>query len=123
MSISSGSRSNFFEPNFETYNNELQSKALNATRLAASLPSDIAFNRSTDTEFARSLDACSEKVLHVTNRLLSFASATGSSSKSKGKAKLKSQDDIVDHFQSLVVDVLDTLLERAVSLLALSCCN
>ena len=115
MSTPSGSSSPTAD--FEAYNNELQSKALTATRLAAALPSDIGFHRSTDADFARALDVCSEKVLLIANELLLFAAASrnGVSSRSKGKAKLTTQDDVVDGFQSLVVDVLDTLLERAVS--------
>lgn len=106
---------NVFSPDFETYNNELQSKALNATRLAASLPSDLAFYRSTDAEFSHALDVCSEKVLRITNQLLSLTSENTSSSKSKGKAKLKNQDDVVDSFQTIVIDIVDSLLENAVS--------
>ena len=113
---------NSLKPDFETFNNELQKKALNATRLAASLPSDVGFHRSTDVDFASALDTCSEKVLLITNQLLRFAEGNrgGASSRSKGKDKLTSQDDIVDGFQLLAVDVLDTLLERAVSYFTLN---
>lgn len=98
---------------FDDYNVKLQAAILNPTKLAFSLPTDIAFHRSVDREFAKQLDSCSEKVLSITNKLLAL-SAPGSSGKGKSRA-LDSQDDVVDNFHSAVVDVMDQLLERTVS--------
>jgi PMC2NT (NUC016) domain len=61
------------------------------------------------------LDTFSERVLLLTNKLLNLA-ATVDQSLVKGKGKLASQDDVVDNFHSLVVDSMDQLLEKTVSL-------
>ncbi|KAI0060351.1 hypothetical protein BV25DRAFT_1917713 [Artomyces pyxidatus] len=100
---------------FDAYNIKLQAAALKPTRLAAGLPSDLSYHRSVDRSVAKELDACSDKVLAITNRLLSLASSaeTSKSSKGKEKAKLEDQDDFLDRFQSLVVESMDQLLERA----------
>jgi exosome complex exonuclease RRP6 len=100
---------------FDAYNTELQSTALKATRNAAFLPTDLAFYRSLDRGIAKEVDACSSRVLSLTNRLLDLVTtADNSKSKAKGKAKLE-HDDITDNFRSSVVDAMDQLLERAVS--------
>lgn len=102
--------------NFETYNARLLASALNATRMAAGIPSDVAFYRSMDSGFAHELDAFTGRVLSVTNRLLSLVSTVDQSRDSKGKrkARLGSQEDVVDNFYSLIVDATDQLLERTV---------
>lgn len=98
---------------FETYSSELQAAALNSTKLAAALPSDIAFHRSVDRDFAQSLEVCSERTLKIANKLLDVSSIN---SRSKGKAKLQNKEDLLDNFQALVGDVLDQLFEQAVSI-------
>lgn len=59
----------------------------------------------------------------MTSQLLEYAE-TGNSAevmsnlgvgKGKGKRRLESEEDIVDGFHSLVVDVMDQLFERTVS--------
>ena len=106
---------------FDTYNTELQGAALKATRNAAFLPADLAFYRSLDRGIAKEIDACSSRVLTLTNRLLDLtATADNAKSRSKGKARLE-HDDIADNFRSSVVDAMDQLLERAVSLLVRTC--
>ncbi|KAF8959127.1 hypothetical protein BDZ97DRAFT_1906257 [Flammula alnicola] len=102
------------ESSFDDYNTRLQTSALAATRKAAALPADVAFHRSMDHEFAQGLDAFSERVLSMTNRLLSLVSTVDQTqaSRGKGKGRLESQDDVVDHFHSLVVDSMDQLLEK-----------
>ena len=103
-------------PDFAVLNSELQAAALKATKLAATLPADLDFHRSLDKQFAGKLDACSEKVLSLTNKLLSFISTgeQSKSSKGKGKRRLEDEDDVVDKFNSIVVDAVDQLFERAV---------
>jgi exosome complex exonuclease RRP6 len=103
----------------DAYNGRLQTCALNATRKAAVFPPDVAFHRSMDSALAEDLDVFSERVLAVTNRVLSLISTVDQShiGRSKGKAKLESQDDVVDNFHSLVVDATDLLLERTVCFL------
>ena len=112
--------SSSFSTNFESSNSELQAAALNATKLAASLPADLDFHRSLDKQFAQALDSCSDKVLNLTNRLLSFVS-TIEGSKGKGKRKLEDEEDVVDKFNSVVVDVVDQLFEKAVRVTTMAC--
>lgn len=100
---------------FNAYNTELQTAALKATRNAAFLPADLGFYRSLDRGIAKDVDACSTRVLSLANRLLDLvATADTSKSKLKGKARLE-HDDVTDNFRSSVVDAMDQLLERAVS--------
>lgn len=71
-----------------------------------------------DPELSRDLDAFSTRVLSVANSLLKLVSTaeTGAhSARGRGVPKLENQDDVVDSFQSIVVDAMDQLLERAVS--------
>lgn len=102
---------------FNAFNTQLQATALTTTRKAVALPSDVAFHRSMDHGFAQDLDAFSERVLLVTNKLLSLVATADQSqgARAKGKGKLTSQDDVVDHFHSLVVDSMDLLLEKTAS--------
>ncbi|KAJ6516485.1 hypothetical protein C8R45DRAFT_960259 [Mycena sanguinolenta] len=99
---------------FSEFNSNVQTAALNATRSAAGLPEDIPFHRSMDPELAEDLDAFSSRVLSLTNNILSLVATAdpSESSRRKGKAKLQSHDDVMDDFHSLVVDVMDQLLER-----------
>lgn len=95
----------------------MQTAALAATRTAAGLPADIGFYRTIDPALARDIDAVSSRVLNLTNRLLQYSSSGSSqAAKGKGKGKLQDQDDVIDNFHSLVVDVVDGLFERTVSL-------
>lgn len=108
--------------NFDAYNAQVQGLALEATKFAAGLPLDIAFHRTVDSEFAKSLDACSEKALRLTNRLLALASNESSTrvGKGKGKARLEEEDDVTDKYGSIVIDVVDQLFERVVRVSALT---
>jgi exosome complex exonuclease RRP6 len=101
---------------FDGYYAQLQESALKTTKHAAGLPSDLAFHRSVDSDIAKDLEACSSKVVSITNMLLDLASTIGSSksAKGKGKARLQDEDDFIDRFGSLVVEPMDQLLERAV---------
>ena len=87
---------------------------LTTIRKNVGLPSDVAFHRSMDHIFAQNLDTFSE-ILPVTNKLLNFFAATVDQSLVKGK--LEGQDDVVDNFHSLVVDSMDQLLDKTVSLI------
>lgn len=110
--------SNLLTPaGFNICNAKLQATALTTTRKAVSLPSDVAFHRSIDHSFAQDLDAFSERVLLVTNKLLNLVATADKSqgTRAKGKGKLASQDDVLDNFHSLVVDSMDHLLEKTVS--------
>ncbi|KAF7354798.1 Exosome complex exonuclease RRP6 [Mycena sanguinolenta] len=108
------SSSTLSSASFSEFNSNVQTAALNATRSAAGLPADIPFHRSMDPELAEDLDAFSSRVLSLTNNILSLVATAdpSQSSRRKGKAKLQTQDDVMDDFHSLVVDVMDQLLER-----------
>jgi hypothetical protein len=107
-----GSSSFLTSAGFDVCNAKLQATALTTIRKAVSLPSDVAFHRSMDHDFAQDLDTISERVLLVTNKLLSLV-ATVDEGK---KRKLANQDDVVDNFHSLVADSMDQLLEKTVSI-------
>ncbi|RDX45737.1 hypothetical protein OH76DRAFT_1407731 [Lentinus brumalis] len=109
------SSSSLSSASFDDYNAQLQGSALKATRAAVSLPADIPFHRSVHPDFAKEVDRCSARVLSLTNKLLHLSSTVNASAsaRAKGKARLEAQDDVVDNFHSLVVDAMDTLLERA----------
>ncbi|KAJ7089360.1 ribonuclease H-like domain-containing protein [Mycena belliarum] len=111
---SNASSSTLSSTSFSEFNDKVQAAALSATRSAAGLPTDLAFHRSMDSEFAEDLDAFSAQVLSLTNNLLSLVTTAdpSQSNRRKGKAKLQNQDDVVDDFHSLIVDSMDQLLER-----------
>ena len=77
-----------------------------------------------DASLSKDLDGFSTRLLLLANRLLSLASTVDAtaSSKDKGKAKLESHDDVVDNFHSVVVDSMDQLLERTVSISSKKSC-
>jgi len=104
------------EPSFEDYNLKLQTSILNPTKHAFALPTDIQFHKSIDRDFAREIEACSTKVLSITNKLLTLATSSATTLGGNVKNKpVADQDDIVDDFDSVVVDIMDQLLESVVS--------
>lgn len=112
----SSSTASLTSATFDVYNTKLQNSALAATRKSAAIPADVGFHRSMDQELAQGLDAFSDRVLSISNRLLSLVSTVDQTQvgKGKGKGKLENQDDVVDHFHSLIVDSMDQLLEKTV---------
>lgn len=101
---------------FEDYNLKLQASILNPTKHAFSLPTDIQFYKSIDRDFAEEIEACSTRVLSITNKLLTLATSSAATLGGNGKARLiADQDDVVDDFDCVVVDIMDQLLERVVS--------
>ncbi|KAF8975376.1 hypothetical protein BDQ17DRAFT_1441539 [Cyathus striatus] len=97
--------------NFEQVMAQLQSSVLKATRTSAGLPLDIVFHRSIDSAFANDVDKATSRVLGLTNKLLGLA-GTVNAGAGKGKKRLESEDDVLDRFQSIVVDVVDQMFER-----------
>ncbi|KLO08654.1 hypothetical protein SCHPADRAFT_599955 [Schizopora paradoxa] len=100
---------------FDPYNEDIQTSVLLATKASTSLPPDIPFHRSVNSDFGKLIDSTSDKALKLTNRLLNLVSTSTPKSLSRGKGKLKLEDqaDVADRFESLVVDALDHLLENA----------
>lgn len=122
MASSQAGRSELTPSSFDQFNSSLQGAALKATKHALSLPVDLPFYRSLDPELSKDLDAFSARVLSVTNSLLNLVTSADPSQNqqvasrrnSKENSKLENRDDVLDCFQSLVVDSVDQLLERAV---------
>ena len=113
---SSSTLTSTMESNFEDYNLKLQTSILNPTKHAFALPTDIQFHKSIDRDLAEEIEACSTKVLSITNKLLTLATSSTMNLGGDGRARLViNQDDVVDGFESVVVDIMDQLLERAVS--------
>ena len=101
--------------NFEDYNLKLQTSILIPTKHAFALPTDIQFHKSIDRDLAEEIEACSTKVLSITNKLLTLtASSTTNLGGNGGTRLIIDQDDVVDDFDSVVVDIMDQLLERVV---------
>ncbi|KAH9080509.1 ribonuclease H-like domain-containing protein [Lactarius deliciosus] len=109
------SQSPLTKSEFDSYHTQLQASALKATKHASSLPTDLAFHRSVDSDLARDLEACSNKVISITNTLLNLVSTVGGSKSTKGKGKdrVRDEDDFLDRFGSLIVEPMDQLFERA----------
>jgi exosome complex exonuclease RRP6 len=99
---------------FDALNTKLQAVALKTTKYAAVLPADIGFHRSMDPTVVKELDQISSRVLKLQNRILGLTSTVNTDTKGKAKAQLHDQDDLLDNFQSTIVDSVDQLLERAV---------
>ncbi|KAF8315606.1 hypothetical protein DL93DRAFT_840172 [Clavulina sp. PMI_390] len=94
---------------YDAYQSKLQLAALTATKRAFALPKDIAFHRTLDKTFGTELDAISQRVFSLTDKLLRYATK---SSKGKGRAILKTEDDLLDGFHMTVVDTVDHLYEK-----------
>src|SRR5262245_52710481 len=76
------------------------------TKVASGLAShDISFERSIDPQFGTSLTSVTNQLLSLTNRLLRFAGL--------GSEDFEDEDDFENRWGD-VVDVVDTLFERAV---------
>ncbi|KAI9440380.1 ribonuclease H-like domain-containing protein [Lactarius indigo] len=95
----------------DNYYAQLQASALKATKSTALLPTDLPFHRSVDSDLARDLEACLNKVVSITNVLLNLMSIVGNpkNAKGKGKARLRDEDDFLDRFGSLVVEPMSCL--------------
>lgn len=114
---SSSSKSAVIALTFDNYNSQLQLAILKATKNAAALPGDVGFYTSMDKNLAQEVDACSTRVLALTNKMLTLV-ATGETSTAKSRKRtrrLENVEDVVDNFRSTVIDSMDQLLERAVS--------
>ncbi|QRW06491.1 3'-5' exonuclease [Ceratobasidium sp. AG-Ba] len=92
------------------YTARLQSAIVAPTRLVSTLPtgSSLAYDRTLDRTAAKELDAVSNRILSLVDRIAQYAGG-------KGKGKALSADDLIDGggYKSLVSDVLDQLLENA----------
>jgi PMC2NT (NUC016) domain len=79
---------------------------VSTTRAASAVGShDISFERSIDSTFDASLTAVTDRLLNLSNRLLKFSGFD--------EDEYEDEDDLENRWGD-VVDVVDTLLERAV---------
>lgn len=98
----------------------LQSQALECFVAADDLPLDIAFHRSLDRRFRKEIEKTSARLLKFANRLISYAeahstiSATIGTQRNGKERELQAEEDIADKYHSMIVDAMDSLLERAV---------
>jgi hypothetical protein len=91
-----------------------------STEAAAELPekSDMGFHRTLDRKFAKGIDATGERIMDIANSILKVAAQSPSlDSKADGKKvayrPLEDEDTVVDHFRSVVTEIVDQLLENA----------
>lgn len=99
---------------------ETMTAALEAgTSHAAQFPdkSDMMFHRTLDRKFAKGIDASGERVLKLADSLLQLTvdsqPKANKATRFKPRRPLADEDDVVDSFQSTVVDHIDSLLEDA----------
>lgn len=104
MTMASEIHSNINTDTFIAYSDTLQAAALATTRLAAtSLPADLSFHRSIDPALAHDVDAFSDRVLALANKLLYVASGKAS--------KITEEEDVLDEFVRNIVDPMEGMLE------------
>ncbi|KAG9046000.1 exosome nuclease subunit [Tulasnella sp. UAMH 9824] len=107
---------------FSKYQATLQKAAVDSGKYAAALPSknDLSFQRTVDRKLGTELDACSSRILGLASQLLGFIGAEQASSTGKGKGKarqLVDDEDVVERYHELVIDVLDRVFENVDSCL------
>lgn len=96
---------------FKEYQNALFTALTGATRAANAIPiADLGYFRSLDRGFAKTLDSCSEKVLKLSNNMLKYASVE----EAEAAPRFYDIDDVMDRY-NIAIDVVDNLLEKAVS--------
>lgn len=94
---------------FSSFHEQVTSKLVQTTRTVGQLSSeDVNFHRSSSSEFAESLDEQSNRLLSLTSSLLKIATA-GTDIKAP---VLRDEDSVEDNWGG-VVDVIDSLLEKA----------
>ncbi|KAG0325020.1 exosome nuclease subunit [Dissophora globulifera] len=90
---------------FEAWQTALFAALVQATKAANAIPAgDVSFYRTLDRTFAADMDEASTSTLDLCNRLLRQAGGPVA-------RQLKDSDDVSDHF-SIVVDVVDNMLEK-----------
>ena len=106
---------------FPDYFAHLQKAILAPTKAVPLLPpkQDLEFYRSVSRKFGTELDATSDRLVKLVDRLLTLAKSNNASDDTRPTL---TEDDISLKYQSRVVDVVDNLLESVVSIPALSNC-
>lgn len=94
---------------FRTLQQRVSSALVDTTRTVGQLSAeDLSFQRSLDPDFAKSLDKQSDHLLRISQNLFQVA-VTGSEVEAP---QLREQDDLENSWRG-IVDVVDSLLERA----------
>ena len=113
------------ETSLEDYVSLLKTEIDKVVKVGSGLPRDIPFHRTLDRKFRTELDATSARLLRLTNRLLKLAetldlkakpAVSNKAREAEDKVALVDEEDVVDKFHSVVVDVFDPLLEHVVRL-------
>lgn len=95
---------------FATFQSAVQSALVETTRSASALAAeDLSFYRTVDPSIGSSLDAQNARLLSIANRLLGSATASATDNV---RPTLRDIDDVEGNWAK-VVDVVDSLLERA----------
>lgn len=102
---------------FQTLQSSLKTALLQTTRTTNAITSeDLSFHRSLDPSLAKSLDEQNARLLNLASRLLGNAAQStdvvGSTSTSASKLKIADSEELEANWRG-VVDVVDSLLERA----------
>jgi hypothetical protein len=88
------------------------------TTQANSLPfkSDLAFHKTLDRTLGKDVDVAGKDVLGLTEKLLDMVEGSGRKlSKGKGRMKVKEEEDLVEGYKRSMGEVVEGLLEDAVS--------
>lgn len=97
---------------FATLQSDISASLVQATRSTSSLASeDLAFHRSLDSSLSTALDRQNARLLALASRLLGAATSSTEAEAVRAPT-LHSADDIEGNWRA-VVDVVDSLLERA----------
>lgn len=105
---------------FEAIRVNLQKSLLESTKLAAQLPtaSDLRYQRTLSRPLGKKVDQASQRLLHITSRVLDLAKQAESSA-GKGKKPARDreatelqEEDVVDTYQGKIVKATDYLLEQ-----------
>jgi len=97
---------------FSYFQSTLQAALVSTTRSASALAAeDLSFHRTVSPSISSTLDAQNARLLALANRLVGSATA-GAAPNVRPPTLLRDVDDVEGNW-SKVVDVLDSLLERA----------
>jgi len=124
-SLTSGkNRDNFTPENFKELRQNVLSSLAQVTSASSFLGKDLGLYKASDSEFSTMLDKTSLDILSMANNLLKFSSlGIGTNDNNSmvigsDTAAFHDLEDVHDHFDG-VIDVIDSLLEKAVSFLYL----
>ena len=120
MSTSASSSKRVLSPitDFPAYLSHVTTTLDRVTTHAADLPgkSDLAFHRTLDRKLAKDIDDASVRVLGLAERILRLVHEPHTGGQGKLRRRMEDEDDVQDGYRRGVVEVVDSLLEDAVSI-------